>query len=117
MPLVRPAAPDVFRDQTLLGQVWCDFFARALVQMAVLRGYKKYNVLLADPALPTLVIQFDGKYTVQVSPGPVNDVILELLAHDGDVLSTFTVKLSLLYGRNPIAVSRLFSQRLTGYLP
>lgn len=117
MPLVRPASPDVIRDQTLLGQVWCDFFQRALIQMAVLRGYKTYNVLLADPSLPTLVMRFDGQFTVQISPGAANDIVLELLAHDGSVLSTFPIKLALLYGRNPITVSRLFSQRLTGYLP
>ena len=85
--------------------------------LAQMRGYKTYDIVLEDYSLPLIRCQFDGKYTVQVTSGKTNDILLELLDHDGAVLSTFPIKLALLYGRNPTTVSRLFSQRLTGYLP
>jgi len=105
------------RDLTFLGQAWCDFFKRTFVLMGQMRGYKTYEFPLEDPSQPLVQCQYDGTYTVQVMAGDTNDVILELLAHDGSVLSTFRIRMALLYGRNPTTASRLFSQRLTGYLP
>lgn len=117
MPIVRPLPPSAFRDTITFGQVWCDFFKRAFVLMAQMRGYKTYEFTEDDPTFPAVTCQYDGKFTVRVEAGETNDVILELLAQDGSVLTAFRVRLPLLYGRNPIRASRLFSQRLTGYLP
>jgi len=117
VPAVRPLPPTAIRDLTPFGQAWCDFFKRSLILLGQMRRYKTYTFLVDDPTGPLVLCQYDDQYTVQVAVGDTNDVTLDLLALDGSVLSTFRIKMALLYNRSPVTASRLLNQRLTGYLP
>lgn len=122
MPLVKPPtfgdAPRI-RVMNPLSEVLCDYFEQVLVMFGYMQHYKEYEVVLRDYFATELQIKFDGAFILRVSldENP-QEVYLEVLSLDGTKTSpTVRVRLSTLYTKSPMVASRLFAQRLSGYLP
>jgi hypothetical protein len=116
VPLVKPLPPTVIRSVNPMGDSWCAFIKHSLVLLAVMQGYKSYEFLVDDSLAPEVQCQFDGGAIVSVTFGRTNDIVVEVMSADGKPVFLTRILLKHLFGRNALTMSRLLSQRLSGYL-